>query len=100
MEGRLAPADAAAVEVRCRRAGAATLEQVEWVSWFLGNARQVPLTAPPPLVTQRLCRLADQRRRPPVPPRRLDAELVVDTRGTDQLVRVRRRFSPATSDTS
>jgi hypothetical protein len=89
LEGHLSTADSAAVRARCEAAGPAVRQQAEWVRWFLDNASRVPLEAPPPLLAQRLRRLAGQRRGPVPPPRRVTAELALDTRSADHLTGVR-----------
>ena len=66
-----------------------TRELVAWASRFRELARTTPLTAPPPLLSQRLMRIPALLRGRVQPVRRLVAAPVLDTRNADSLTGVR-----------
>ena len=80
LEGRLSPDRRRAVEEAVAARDREILELVHWYRAFRADAARLPLVAPPPLLGQRLRRLAAARRGELPPLVRLSAYPVLDTR--------------------
>lgn len=97
LEGRLPPAEAAAVERAVARPGSAAQRFAAWAEQFHRLAGELPLVDPPPVIAQRLRRLHAQSRGRTRATARLLARLDVDSRLPDAMVAVRGPFLEVTS---
>ena len=89
LEGRLDPGRAGAVEAALAEPGSAARAFAEWAQEFHLLSAELPLVAPPPVLSQRLRHLYLLRSGRGRPAIRVVARLDVDSRHPDPLVAVR-----------
>lgn len=97
LDGRLPPEQVGAVEAAVARDGSQAQRFSAWAQEFRRLAGELPLAAPPPVVSQRLRRLHAMRSGRGRPTTRQLARLDVDSRQPDALVAVRGPLLEATS---